>query len=249
MYAIDLLIDKTLKNEKVLKYLLIHNHIHFMKDNSMIVEFGCGGGTMIRTLANDYPLHSFYGYDNDLKAIGYASTHDKDNLFFCITIPSIPEADLIFLIDVFEHIDKVDQMLPELYQKLKGDGSLIIHVPLEKSGIYSIPFCRKIKSLNSGHVNFYTYEEVKEILERNGFKVEETFFHYHFISGLRDFLKYYLFSNTPNIAKEIIYTRQWNTFGYKFVFKVLDRLAYYESIFLKDIKFGASGVTIKAVKK
>jgi SAM-dependent methyltransferase len=247
IYAIDECINITLKNEKVLKYSIISNAIKSVQVSAKILEIGCGGGTIVRTLAKEFPQHTFVGFDTDTIAISHANNNIIPNLSFINSLSNINNFDIVFLIDVLEHCEEPDIILTAIKNTLKPTGLIIIHTPLEKSGIYSIKKCRDIKSLNSDHKIFYNYDDVAKLLQNNDIIITKKYFHYHFISGFRDFLKYYLFSHTPQISKDKIYTQYWRkNMKLHLIFDMLDWLAYYETKILNSCKTFSSGATIFA---
>lgn len=259
MFATDLYIDTTLKNEKVLKYEYLKEHIK-NSNYRTILEIGCGAGTVCRTLAKDFPDKEITGYDVDCRAINWANSKNWEALFFkkynnldyTNSLTGLTKGELVILLDVLEHVKHPDSFLHTLNIISNKKYKLFIHIPLEKSGIYSINYFRDIKSLYSEHEKFYKYEWLVDLLDHNGFRVIEQKFHYHFISGFRDFLKYYLLykSNIEVNDKEAFYTKNWqNLYKSKFLLKILDFCAYYESKFLAPIEFGASGVTLIAEPK
>lgn len=249
MFGIDTTIDLSLKNEKVLKFNLVKDAI--ATKSKSVLEIGCGGGTIVRTLANSFPNISFIGYDNDKVAIKHANRHKRSNLRFVDNIKDVKgKFDHIILIDCLEHVDKPLPLLRKIKSLLHKNGTIIIHIPLEKQGIYACKYFRNIKSLYSQHVIFYNFEDLSALLDKAGFTITDSSFHYHIISGLRDFIKYYALykNNIRSDAVSSFYSKSWcdvlESKPFRLLIKILDILSYYESRTLKNINVFSSGVTV-----
>ncbi|OYT15644.1 MAG: hypothetical protein B7C24_11965 [Bacteroidetes bacterium 4572_77] len=240
MFGIDEYINTSLKNEKVLKYEYLKTCIP--DEPSDILDFGCGGGTFLRSLQSEYPLHNYVGVDTD----GTALEHGR-KFFDGIRYYHQPEGSyrIIYSIDVLEHLENLEEILRDFHKRLWCVGKLFIHIPLELQGVYRSKSRRDIKNRYSGHVKHYNLGFILNLLELVGFKVTRRWHHYHLISGYRDYLKYKTLED--GLSTNDIFTVNWaNNLGSKF--KILDFLAYYESKILKNIKTFSSGVSLVCVK-
>lgn len=255
MFGVDNTIDLRLRNEKVLKFRLIRNAI--AKGAKNVLEIGCGGGTVIRTLAESFPNTSFIGYDTDTVAIEYANKCKLPNLQFVSTLDGLIDNnfDHIILVDCLEHVDKPLALMERIHGLLRDGGTTIIHIPLEKQGIYANKYCRDIKSIYSQHVNFYDLASLVNVLTRAGFIIQNKSFHYHLISGARDFMKYYLLYRSRIHANKVsnFYSKDWcailESTSLKRLMSIWDWLAYYESLVLENVNLFSSGVTVVGLKK
>ncbi len=255
MFGIDNIIDLSLKNEKVLKFRLVKNTISNNAKN--VLEIGCGGGTVVRTLAQCFPNTSFVGYDIDEVAIEHANKHILPNLRFVSNLDGFVNDyfDHIILIDCLEHVDNPLALMQSVNGLLRDGGTTIIHIPLEKQGIYSNKYCRDIKSIYSQHMIFYDLNDLNDILIKAGFVVRDKWFHYHMISGIRDFIKYYLLYKSSISADKVsnFYSKDWcavlDSKPLKLLMSIMDWLAYYESSTLKNVNTFSSGVTLVGSKK
>ena len=72
--------------------------------------------------------------------------------------------DIIFLLDVLEHIENDDQFLRSCYFHLKKDGFLVINVP-------SIPELFSKYDDAVGHLRRYKISELERLLLKNEFKI------------------------------------------------------------------------------
>ena len=126
-------------------------------------------------------------------------------------------------------------------------------MPLELCGVYWLGFLRRIKDLYSEHQHHYNLPTVLGAARTAGFVVEDVINHYHLISGLRDFLKYWMLYRQKVSAddKESFYTAEWQIrIGGAFepVLRWLDVLAYYETKWLQDVEFCSAGVSVRCRK-
>tara|TARA_Y100000588_G_C13843416_1_gene748788 strand:- start:78 stop:761 length:684 start_codon:yes stop_codon:yes gene_type:complete len=72
--------------------------------------------------------------------------------------------DIIFLLDVLEHIKNDSEFLESCYFHLKKDGCLVINVP-------SIPLLFSKYDDAVGHIRRYRKKELKNLLEKNKFTI------------------------------------------------------------------------------
>jgi 2-polyprenyl-3-methyl-5-hydroxy-6-metoxy-1,4-benzoquinol methylase len=80
--------------------------------------------------------------------------------------------DGIFLSEVLEHLAKPIDAIKEIFKVLKKDGKLIITVPFEEKIQYYVCInCYKLTTA-SGHLNSYSINSLKRILEESGFSIE-----------------------------------------------------------------------------
>jgi len=107
-------------------------------DGKSILDAGCGSGAHALDLAYRYPLSEFVGMDSDMNRVEQAKADQKilgvKNCKFVCTDLTDPlgegEYDIIYCIDVLEHIEKDELVIKNLCSVLKLGGSLLIHVPL-----------------------------------------------------------------------------------------------------------------------
>ena len=80
---------------------------------------------------------------------------------------------------ILEHIQKDEKAIKELYRILKPNGTLLVQVPLKQGKTYedfSIckPEDRLIAFGQEDHVRIYGKEDLKTLIEKQGFKVNLT---------------------------------------------------------------------------
>lgn len=136
-----------------------------------ILEFGAGKGEFIHRFISNKKLETWVVELDD----GYRAKLAKHHKAFK-DIAEIPDNHLdgIFLIDVLEHLKEDELFLKQFYQKLKSGGRLFIYVPARME-LFSA-FDRKI-----GHIRRYHKKELKQKIEKAGFRIE--ILRYHEILG------------------------------------------------------------------
>jgi ubiquinone/menaquinone biosynthesis C-methylase UbiE len=82
-------------------------------------------------------------------------------------------AQQVLLLDVLEHVENDTLAIKAAYRVLKKGGCLIISVPTH---YYPLYFGERFDRI-LGHKRHYFYEEIKPLLENNGFKIEEFFYY------------------------------------------------------------------------
>jgi len=254
MFAIDACIDRSLKNEKVLKYNFVSSAVEELPEKASVFEFGCGAGTFIRTLADAYPHLLCRGFDVDIEAIKRAKQQSAPrNLSFDRHMPKT-EFDLVFAVDVFEHVDDLSESMANIWKIVKPGGVLLFHMPLEKCGVYRIGWLRRIKDLYSEHQHHYDLPTVLRAARDAGYEIEDVMNHYHLVSGLRDFLKYWMLyrQNVSADDKESFYTAEWQAKiggALEPVLRWMDVLAYHETKWLQTVEFCSAGVSVHCRKR
>jgi len=104
----------------------------------LILDAGCGSGASSLHLAHRYPYSQFVGIDSNMNRVEEAKTDQKilgiKNVRFVLADLMDPlgkvEYDIIFCIDVLEHIENDELAIKNLCSVLKLGGSLLIHIPL-----------------------------------------------------------------------------------------------------------------------
>ena len=103
-----------------------------------ILDCGSGHGYTLFYLARKYPAANFMGVEIDkdqvTECIDITSKLGIDNLSFeqssVQELPLKPLYDLVYSIDVLEHVENDREMVNNMVRALKPGGYLVIHVPL-----------------------------------------------------------------------------------------------------------------------
>lgn len=148
-----------------------------------VLDAGCGPGQFTFYLAQKYPRTKFTGYD--ISEIDIRKCKDKkqelqlDNVQFkrlnLFELIEEERYDLIYTIDVLEHIVWNLEVIRNLDRALKKEGILYIAMPNEKNHKYVLPekfFKEYIEWSSKEHIgDQYSVEELSSILEGLGYTI------------------------------------------------------------------------------
>ncbi|HNU96133.1 MAG TPA: methyltransferase domain-containing protein [Candidatus Magasanikbacteria bacterium] len=219
-----------------------------------ILDFGCGAGRFIRALRNRRPDLRAFGCDISVSAISLAS-RANDNVNY--TVNQVDEKlpyqnDFfanIFIFDVLEHVVDVEGVLKEWIRVLKKDGILFLQVPCEKDWLSlwfwldKVGLKKEITKKFAGHVNFFSRKELKDTLQRVGFKIEKRYYCDHFLGQKAGILAFYLTAaqakkkNLPVYNNETCMSelKESRGMGWSFLGKFANFLINCEALLLQKI--------------
>ena len=124
-------------NEALFGYNQIQNYLNQLKPNDDVIEIGCGSGILLSLIKENYKniniqgIEPFgYGFDNlrDLNKLIQSNGTEIHNISF-EELDTTKKFDLIFSINVFEHLNDWKKFLIKAKYLLKKDGKLIILCP------------------------------------------------------------------------------------------------------------------------
>lgn len=130
---------KTFYEEKKIKLTnnLIETFLnkYYNKNNIRICDFGCGNGSFLNQLSNNYDK---YGVEYSEEYLNYLTKKNKNIKFissenFLKDNRYINYFDVIFLSDVLEHLPDQYKVLNKLEKYLSINGSIIIEGPVEEN--------------------------------------------------------------------------------------------------------------------
>ncbi len=194
------LVPKSMLNSCNFGYKYASQHI--TENTQKVLELGCGSCLLLAVLSQKYKNKIFFGIDPNLKAF---SSFGKLRLAliknFRLSVTEeyssnlIPDdIDLIFCVDVLEHVENVNDVFIFCKKKLSKDGKLIIICPnaafpyephfsipiiINKEITYKI-FQKKINHIelrnkSSGlwkSLNFITADKLEYLAKSYGFKIK-----------------------------------------------------------------------------
>lgn len=98
----------------------------FVKPDDCILDFGCGGGFLLKTLECARRI----GVDLNPAALAYAASLDIE-CYQCLSLVPDGVADLVISDHALEHVPFPIGALKELRAKLKPTGQLVLCVPID----------------------------------------------------------------------------------------------------------------------
>ena len=168
------------------------------KFGDKIVDFGAGIGTFAKALhKTGYQVHCIEPDGQQLLKILESGLTASPNLT-CLDNSSV---DLIYTLNVLEHIDDDTSVLKLFYDKIKPGGRLLIYVPA-----FQILYSKMDR--NVGHIRRYTRAELLHKVNAAGFTIRKN--EYVDSAGFFASLLFKLFGNDDgSINKKalIIYDR------------------------------------------
>lgn len=158
--------------------------LHFKKhiknfNFKYVLDAGCGLGLYSFYIGKKYPLAKIDAVDCDSEVIEndkriLDELHLKNINFFqkdLLELSEYSKYDLIYSIDVLEHIKEDERVIRNIYNALKEGGIFYLHVPQKNQKRH---FKRFENWLYEGHArNGYTNSELIQLLEENGFKIKK----------------------------------------------------------------------------
>lgn len=160
-------------------------------DGSVVVDVGCGGGKMLRTIHEHRRGVTLLGCDVTKPAningdFAFAALDRSTGL-----LPyNDSSVDVALLVDVLEHVDHPETTLSEVARILRPEGRMLAFVPVEGEplGWYTVFRAVLGKDLyvrTKGHINSFTHDEVERMFAAR-FIVDERLYLYHFLGQLMD---------------------------------------------------------------
>jgi len=141
---------------------------HFKNARSFI-EIGCGNGYVLSGIQKAFPRLRLFGSEVYQQGLRHASQRLPSAEFIQMDARAIPFEnyfDAAGAFDVLEHIPEDEKVLASLFQALSPGGGLVITVPQHQ-------FLWTYADRFAGHVRRYSAREMREKMERTGFKVEQ----------------------------------------------------------------------------
>jgi len=160
-------------------------------DHSVVLDVGCGGGKILRTVNTHRRGLTLLGCD-----VKEPTNINGDFTFAALdgSTGLLPyddsSVDTALLVDVLEHVDRPEIVLSEIARILRPDGHLVSFVPIEGEPISWFSVFRTVlgKDLyvrTKDHINSFTHDDVERMLAVR-FVVEERRYLYHFLGQLMD---------------------------------------------------------------
>ena len=146
---------------------LVHCGIDSLQmESPKLLDFGCGAGVHLAQLKQTHPYVQGCGYEPYLPA-----KIVDEAIPVCSSLVALPQRkwDIVTALEVIEHIEDDLGALKQIHSLLSADGILMISVPAYMHLWSSV-------DLVSGHYRRYNKKTIKEVVERSGFRVIESFY-------------------------------------------------------------------------
>jgi 2-polyprenyl-3-methyl-5-hydroxy-6-metoxy-1,4-benzoquinol methylase len=139
-------------------------------DGARLVEVGCGQGAFLIPLAQQLRarnIHAEYtGIDISPDAIALAKSRAKNIHWQVGSTEVVDQADIVFLMDVVEHVENPDLFL----RSLVGKTSLVVlHLPIEQSLAHFLLRKATASAREFDHLHFYSAETASLLIKRSPF--------------------------------------------------------------------------------
>ncbi len=178
----------------------------YIKTSKKVLDIGSGVGTIDFYLASKGINTT--GIEISQKAVALAKVNsrflglDKKTKFISANFSnykSKEKFDLVILSEVIEHLENEKEILFKIKNFMNKNSVLIITTPSQKAPLYKLGLLKQF-DLNVGHIRRYTTESLKDLLEKNGFKVIH-------ISKHEGILRNFLFTNP--VAGRLVRIIRW----------------------------------------
>ncbi len=142
-----------------------------------IAEVGCGGGAIIRGVADSLEAQQAVGFEPMPEAYAVAKERETDKLTFrnqTIDETTEDSFDLVLCFDVFEHVEDCFAFVRNLSRL---SNRFLFHIPLD----LSVQMVARMKPLlklrdSVGHIHYFSKETALATLEECGFDIVGQFY-------------------------------------------------------------------------
>lgn len=170
---------------------VIKHHLPQKKDIK-ILDLACGHGALIYCL-KQFGYKNIEGIDISLEQVELAHKlglkEIKCQNIMGFLVDKSDAFDVIFLMDIIEHLDKKElfSLLDKVFLSLKANGIIVIHCP-NGEGIFGM----RIRYGDLTHENCFTPQSIRQLLKSCGFYSINCFEDKPIIHGLKSFFRYIL---------------------------------------------------------
>lgn len=153
-----------------------------IKDNSLILDIGCGQGDLIKHLESSKNC-KVVGIDKNAKTI----ISNNIELICSDLNKELPNLDYlkfnyILLLDVIEHLESPEDFLKKLYQKISDSEKIEIIISTPNISFFIIRFMLLFGFFNYGkrgildktHFRLFTFKSFQKLIEDSNYKIIET---------------------------------------------------------------------------
>lgn len=157
--------------------------LNSLKSDAKILEIGCGNGFLLNYLyQNGYT--SVFGVEPSKDAVNKASEKIKVNIkvdVFKKNLFKVNSFDFIFFFQTFDHVHNPNEFLKEAFRILKP-GGYILSFNHDIESFQAKLFKSRSPIIDIEHTYLYSPKTMKQIFEKNGFKVVDIYPSINYIS-------------------------------------------------------------------
>jgi 2-polyprenyl-3-methyl-5-hydroxy-6-metoxy-1,4-benzoquinol methylase len=202
---------------------------------SHILDFGCNTGFFVGRLQEKG--YEVKGIDMSSDAVEFGTKMGVRNLVVGKTpVPFLSNSFDVFLaLDVIEHIQDHDAAMRDLYRVLKPGGTAFVMVP-------AFMFMWGLQDKVAHHFRRYSKKELKQLVLRNGFKIERiTYFNFFMFIPIA----------IVRILQRVVPPKRSSDFDINnmFINTILTKLFVFEARLMKYINFPFGVSLIIVLKK
>jgi ubiquinone/menaquinone biosynthesis C-methylase UbiE len=160
--------------DKFFRYLRYRKIIKYIPKNSIVCDIGCGKEAYLLKKISHLIK---YGIGLDEEVENYKNTkYETKKVKIIEEIPlGMESCETIIMSAFVEHLPKPQMILSETYRILKKQGILILTTPTPRAKPI-LDFLSKFRLIDENeikdHKNYFSPEEIKEMLSKSGFKKE-----------------------------------------------------------------------------
>ncbi len=165
--------------------LKIKRMLRVLPEQGRVLEVGCGAANLLYAVQGKRPSYWLTGIDLSLDALkrARAKSGGESVDFVAADAASLPiedaSFDIVYAIDLIEHVPDHKAALDEMIRVLKKDGYLHLYVPCEANPftfdwmLTRIGAGEKLKEKWYGHLHKFTGREVLELLKQRGLVITD----------------------------------------------------------------------------
>lgn len=165
-----------------------------------ILDVGCSTGAITKWLKAVFPEYDFWGCDISIKTIGIAKENSKGVRFVVGDAHKLPfkgnKFDVVIMNSVLDHTRNPKKVVKEVRRVLKSGGLFLSMTPCERGFLtihrifHNFSFFRKHRLNYCGHNHAFTRKELRQMLEKQKFLINERKYSSFVFSQLIDLLYY-----------------------------------------------------------
>jgi len=166
-----------------------------------VVEVGCGAGEILHQLYKKLPDDvEFKGYDIAIDAIKLAKKREQERLSFYHEdfFQTKEYADLLLVIDVFEHVEDCFAFLRSCKNRSKF---VVFHIPIEISAQAVVRNRLMVGRKSVGHLHYFMKETALATLADTGFEILD----YNYTAGMLELPNKALISKLAAVPRRVLF--------------------------------------------